>query len=158
MAHFNAPIELGYLITSICLVGYVFGPLLWGPASELCTFPLSSISPSLFTLPSFPKLPSRPKTNFPADSRLLHALPPRPSTRTQPRHSPRHAILRGPLRRRATLELRWCHVRYMGSLYARLRHGYLPRGSILRPRVGSYRWWLVRPPSLPLNCDLKWLI
>ena len=32
---FGATTEIGYLVTSIFLCGYVLGPLLWGPGSEL---------------------------------------------------------------------------------------------------------------------------
>jgi DHA1 family multidrug resistance protein-like MFS transporter len=32
---FGVSEEVGYLITSMFLVGYVFGPLVWGPGSEL---------------------------------------------------------------------------------------------------------------------------
>ncbi|KAL1938779.1 hypothetical protein VTO73DRAFT_11382 [Trametes versicolor] len=34
-AEFHASTEVGYLVTSIFLCGYVVGPLLWGPGSEL---------------------------------------------------------------------------------------------------------------------------
>jgi DHA1 family multidrug resistance protein-like MFS transporter len=32
---FGTSNEVGYLITSMFLVGYIFGPLVWGPGSEL---------------------------------------------------------------------------------------------------------------------------
>ncbi|KAJ7690229.1 MFS general substrate transporter [Mycena rosella] len=35
MAAFNVEAEVSYLITSTFLLGYVFGPLFWGPGSEL---------------------------------------------------------------------------------------------------------------------------
>ncbi|KAJ7674080.1 MFS polyamine transporter [Mycena polygramma] len=34
-ADFGTPAEVSYLITSVFLLGYVFGPLFWGPGSEL---------------------------------------------------------------------------------------------------------------------------
>ncbi|KAF9788500.1 MFS general substrate transporter [Thelephora terrestris] len=34
-SHFHKSTTLGYLITSMFLFGYVFGPIIWGPSSEL---------------------------------------------------------------------------------------------------------------------------
>ncbi|KAH9947520.1 MFS polyamine transporter [Amylocystis lapponica] len=34
-AHFRKTDEVGYLVTSLFLIGYVVGPLIWGPGSEL---------------------------------------------------------------------------------------------------------------------------
>ncbi|KAL6304110.1 MFS polyamine transporter [Sparassis latifolia] len=34
-AHFHKPEECGYLVTAMFLFGYVFGPFVWGPGSEL---------------------------------------------------------------------------------------------------------------------------
>jgi DHA1 family multidrug resistance protein-like MFS transporter len=34
-AQFDVPLEITYLVTTVFLLGYVFGPLLWGPGSEM---------------------------------------------------------------------------------------------------------------------------
>ncbi|KAH7929150.1 MFS general substrate transporter [Leucogyrophana mollusca] len=34
-SEFGVPLETAYLLISVCMAGYVFGPLLWGPGSEL---------------------------------------------------------------------------------------------------------------------------
>ncbi|TFY79171.1 hypothetical protein EWM64_g4840 [Hericium alpestre] len=35
IAHFHFSAEVGYLVTSLFLVGYILGPMFWGPGSEL---------------------------------------------------------------------------------------------------------------------------
>ena len=35
MAQFDVSAEVSYLVTTCFLIGYVFGPLIWGPGSEL---------------------------------------------------------------------------------------------------------------------------
>ncbi|KAA1477951.1 MFS polyamine transporter [Dentipellis sp. KUC8613] len=34
-AHFHTQAEVSYLVTSLFLIGYIFGPIFWGPGSEL---------------------------------------------------------------------------------------------------------------------------
>ncbi|THH06667.1 hypothetical protein EW146_g9542 [Bondarzewia mesenterica] len=50
-ADFHTPTEVSYLITSIFLVGYVFGPLFWGPGSELVgRRPIFILTLSMYTI------------------------------------------------------------------------------------------------------------
>ncbi|PPQ75171.1 hypothetical protein CVT26_008701 [Gymnopilus dilepis] len=48
---FNVPAEVGYLITTTFLLGYVFGPLFWGPGSELVgRRPILAVTMIVYTL------------------------------------------------------------------------------------------------------------
>ncbi|KAF8900698.1 MFS polyamine transporter [Gymnopilus junonius] len=48
---FDVPAEVGYLITTTFLLGYVFGPLFWGPGSELIgRRPILVVTMILYTL------------------------------------------------------------------------------------------------------------
>nr|GAT53755.1 MFS general substrate transporter [Mycena chlorophos] len=50
-ADFDVPAEVSYLITSVFLLGYVFGPLLWGSGSELIgRRPVFVVAMSLYTI------------------------------------------------------------------------------------------------------------
>ncbi|KAJ3562188.1 hypothetical protein NP233_g9733 [Leucocoprinus birnbaumii] len=50
-AHFGLSREVSYLVTTTFLLGYVFGPLFWGPGSELTgRKPIFSLTLTLYTL------------------------------------------------------------------------------------------------------------
>jgi MFS transporter, DHA1 family, multidrug resistance protein len=50
-AEFGVSLEVSYLVTTLFLVGYVFGPLLWGPGSELVgRRPIFVVSMVVYTL------------------------------------------------------------------------------------------------------------
>ncbi|KAK2467139.1 hypothetical protein APHAL10511_000688 [Amanita phalloides] len=48
---FRVPLEVSYLVTTMYLLGYVFGPFIWGPGSEITgRFPIFVIAGILFTV------------------------------------------------------------------------------------------------------------
>ncbi|KAL6304116.1 MFS polyamine transporter [Sparassis latifolia] len=50
-AHFHKPKETAYLVTSVFLCGYIFGPFIWGPGSELLgRKPMFIVALSAYTL------------------------------------------------------------------------------------------------------------